>query len=71
MTARAGDAVILTSGGVKSREHIEAVELYRVFPATHNGQNPNLLNDRSALTGSKSHTGSAVSKSLFNPSLFS
>ena len=38
MTARAGDAVILTSGGVKSREHIEAVELYRVFPATQNGQ---------------------------------
>ena len=37
-TARAGDAVILNVGGVKSREHIESVELYRVFPAEHNGQ---------------------------------
>ena len=36
-TARAGDAVILNVGGVKSREHIESVELYRVFPASSNG----------------------------------
>ena len=38
MTARSGDAVILTSDGTKNREHVEAVELYRVFPAAHNGQ---------------------------------
>ncbi|MEZ6035211.1 MAG: hypothetical protein R3C17_19125 [Planctomycetaceae bacterium] len=37
-TARAGDAVILNSGGVKSREYIERMELYRVFPASCNGQ---------------------------------
>jgi len=37
-TARAGDAVILNIGGVKSREYIESVELYRVFPAEYNGQ---------------------------------
>ena len=37
-TARAGDAVILNIGGVKNREHIESVELYRVFPTEHNGQ---------------------------------
>ena len=36
MTARAGDALILTNGGVKSRKQIEAVELYRVFPSTQN-----------------------------------
>ena len=35
-TARAGDAVMLNNGGVKSREHIERVELYRVFPASWN-----------------------------------
>ena len=37
-TARAGDAVMLNIGGVKSREYIESVELYRVFPAEYNGQ---------------------------------
>ena len=37
-TARAGDAVMLTHNGTKNREHIESVELYRVFPAEHNGQ---------------------------------
>lgn len=37
-TARAGDAVNLNNAGVKSREHIERVELYRVFPASCNGQ---------------------------------
>lgn len=38
MTARAGDAVMMTSNGEKSREHIESVELYRVFPTDHNGR---------------------------------
>lgn len=37
-TARAGDAVTLNYAGVKSREYIERVELYRVFPASYNGQ---------------------------------
>ena len=37
-TARAGDAVMMTHNGTQSREHIESVELYRVFPADHNGQ---------------------------------
>ena len=37
-TARAGDAVMMTHNETKSREHIESVELYRVFPAEHNGQ---------------------------------
>ena len=37
-TTRAGDAVILTHNGTQSREHIESVELYRVFPAEQNGQ---------------------------------
>ena len=36
--ARAGDAVMLTHDGTQSREHIERVELYRVFPTKHNGQ---------------------------------
>ena len=36
-TARAGDAVMMTHNGTKSRAHIESVELYRVFPATDNG----------------------------------
>ena len=37
-TARAGDAVTLNNAGVKSREYIERFELYRVFPASNNGQ---------------------------------
>lgn len=28
----------VTHNGMKNREHIESVELYRVFPAEHNGQ---------------------------------
>lgn len=28
----------LNNDGVKSREYIERVELYRVFPASYNGQ---------------------------------
>ncbi len=32
-----GDAVMMTHNGTKNREHIESVELYRVFPAEHNG----------------------------------
>ena len=38
MTARAGDAVIMNHNGTQSREHIESVELYRVFPTEYNGQ---------------------------------
>ena len=38
MTAMAGDALIMKHNGTQSREHIESVELYRVFPATQNGQ---------------------------------
>jgi len=38
MTARAGDAVWLSCNGHKTREHIESVELYRVFPTEANGQ---------------------------------
>lgn len=37
MTARAGDAQMLTRNGEERREHIEAVELYRVSPAEWNG----------------------------------
>ena len=37
MTARAGDPVDLTTNGKTSRQYIESVELYRVFPATANG----------------------------------
>jgi hypothetical protein len=37
ITARAGDAVWLSHSGQKTREHIESVELYRVFPASANG----------------------------------
>ena len=37
MTARAGDPVDLTHNGEKSRQYIESVELYRVFPASFNG----------------------------------
>lgn len=37
-TALAGDAVMMTHNGTKGPEHIESVELYRVFPAEHNGQ---------------------------------
>jgi hypothetical protein len=38
MTARAGDPVDLTTNGKKSRQYIESVELYRVFPASDNGK---------------------------------
>ena len=38
MTARAGDPVDLTTNGKTSRQYIESVELYRVFPATDNGK---------------------------------
>ena len=38
MTARAGDPVDLTTKGKTSRQYIESVELYRVFPATDNGK---------------------------------
>lgn len=38
MTARAGDPVDLTSNGKKSRQYIESVELYRVFPTSDNGK---------------------------------
>lgn len=38
MTARAGDAVMMTHHDTKSREHIESVGLYRVFPTDYNGQ---------------------------------
>jgi len=38
MTARSGDAVIMKHNGTQSREHIESVELYRVFPTDFNGQ---------------------------------
>ena len=38
MTARAGDPVDLTHNGEKSRQYIESVELYRVFPASDNGK---------------------------------
>jgi hypothetical protein len=37
ITARARDAVLLSRNGQKTREHIESVELYRVFPASANG----------------------------------
>jgi hypothetical protein len=37
-TARAGDAVWLSHNGQKTREHIESVELYRVFPTSANGE---------------------------------
>lgn len=37
ITARTGDAVWLIVDGKKTREHIESVELYRVFPASANG----------------------------------
>ena len=36
-TARAGDALMVTHNGTKNREHIESVQLYRVFPADQNG----------------------------------
>jgi len=35
MTARSGGAIILTSNGTKNQDHIDLVELYRVFPASH------------------------------------
>lgn len=38
MTARAGDPVDLTTNGKTSRQFIESVELYRVFPAADNGK---------------------------------
>ena len=38
MTARAGDPVDLTTNGKTSRQYIESVELYRVFPASDNGK---------------------------------
>ncbi len=37
MTARAGDPVDFTFNGKTSRQYIESVELYRVFPASANG----------------------------------
>jgi hypothetical protein len=38
ITARARDAIWLSNGGMKTWEHIESVELYRVFPANENGR---------------------------------
>jgi hypothetical protein len=38
ITARTGDAVWLSQDGTKKREHVESVELYRVFPAEENGR---------------------------------
>lgn len=38
MTARAGDPVDLKTDGETSRQYIESVELYRVFPTTDNGK---------------------------------
>lgn len=38
MTARRGDAVILKHNGSQGREHIDAIELYRVFPTFFNGR---------------------------------
>jgi len=37
-TVQAGDSVWLTSRGEQTRYGIEAVELYRVFPASENGR---------------------------------
>ena len=37
MTARAGDPVDFTFNGKTSRQYIESVELYRVFPASATG----------------------------------
>jgi hypothetical protein len=37
-TIQAGDAVMLNMNGSKTREHVESVELYRVFPAIENGR---------------------------------
>jgi len=37
LTARAGDPVDLKIDGKTSRQYIESVELYRVFPAGFNG----------------------------------
>jgi hypothetical protein len=38
ITARAGDTVWPSQDGKKTREHMESVELYRVFPANENGR---------------------------------
>ena len=38
LTARRGDAVIFKHNGTQGREHIEAIELYRVFPTFFNGR---------------------------------
>ena len=37
LTARRGDAVILRHNGTQAREHIDAIELYSVFPSHFNG----------------------------------
>lgn len=37
MTARRGDAVLVTHEGNTERHFIDSVELYRVFPADYNG----------------------------------
>lgn len=38
MTARRGDAALMTHEGETERQYIDSVELYRVFPAEHNGE---------------------------------
>lgn len=38
LTARAGDAVLLTRENSRERYYIESVELYRVSPAAENGK---------------------------------
>jgi hypothetical protein len=38
MTARTGDPVDLKHNGETSRQYIESVELYRVFPTSENGK---------------------------------
>jgi len=37
LTVQAGDSVILNHNGVQTRQAVESVELYRVFPACGNG----------------------------------
>lgn len=37
LTVQAGDSVILTYNGEQTRQAVELVELYRVFPASGNG----------------------------------